>query len=829
MKISTGVSWLDFKLGFRMLVKYPGLTLVGGVAIAFGIGVGAVVFTAIMQLLHPTLPLHEGERVVGIWYRDVADVEPDRGSPHDFATWREELQTVRDLGAFRTVRRNLATGDGPAEPTVLAEISASAFRLARVPPLLGRVLDEADEQPGAEPVLVLGYDLWQARFGGDPAVVGQRVRLGSTDHMVAGVMPKGFGFPISHQLWAPLRLNVLDYKPREGPELTVFGRLAPGATMEEAQAELAALGQRMAADLPESHQHLRPEVQPYAKSIYPVHISGTMRLGAYSANLIGIAFLALLCANVSLLVFARTAAREGEIVVRSALGASRSRIVAQLFAEALVLGGVACLAGLAAATLALQWAVGVFEAVGNTRPFWWDLGLSPTTVLYAALLTVLGALVVGAVPALKVTGPEVQAQLKRATTGGSSLRFGGVWTGVIIVQVALTTFFLPLLIQAALDTDEVRSGAGGFRAEEFLSLQLGMDQEALPNASPQAFDAQFGASYAALEQRLEAEPQVVGVTWGSQLPGGYHHRHWLELDDGMVAPPDGQPGHQIQIASIAPDFFEVLGAPILAGRAFASGDLEPEARTAIVNESFVREILGGRNPIGRRVRSLNADDPLELGGADAEPGPWYEIVGVASEVGLTVDPDLDHNAGVFYPASPGSVHPAQVAVHVRGEPEAFAPRLREIAFAVDPRLQIDHVLPLDGIRPEWLMTMQFWVRVALAVGGLLLLLSVAGIHAIMSFAVSRRTREIGIRAALGAGSGRIVREIFARSFVQIGLGIAAGLGLLMLLGGVPNSLRYAGLLTAGVAIMVAAGMLASWLPTRRALRIEPTEALRADT
>ena len=828
----TGISWLDFKLGFRMLVKYPGLTLVGGIAIAFGIAVGAVLFTGVMQIVHPTLPLPGGERLVGIWYRDVAEAEPDRATVHDFARWREELRAVEDIGAFRTVRRNLITGDGRAEPAALAEISPSAFRLAQMPALLGRGLTDADGEPGSEPVVVLGHGLWQARFGGDAAVVGRQLRLGGEVHTIVGVMPEQFGFPVDHQLWTPLALEPLDFGPREGPELYVFGRLAPGMTLDEAQAELATVGRRMAADLPDTHQHLRPEVLPFARSIYDVQLSGTMQVGAYSVNLIALLFLALLAANVSILVFARTAAREGEMVVRSALGASRGRIVAQLFAEALVLGGIACVAGLIFARQALQWVVGVYEGTGGTRPFWWDIGLSGATIAYALFLTVAGTLVVGVLPALKVTGRNVQARLKSATASGSSLRFGGIWTAVIVTQVALTTLFVPLLVQGMLDMGEVAAGAEGIASNEFLSLEVAMDMDAQRNPGAGTgvgeLDKEFGASLLALKQRLETEPEVVGVAWGSQLPGGFHPRHWLEVDDGMAAPPAGEPGHQIQIASVGDDFFAELGMPMVAGRAFGPSDVDSAARAVIVNESFMRTILGGRNAMGRRVRALNPDDPRRLGDGPAEPGEWYEIVGVVGDVTLTVDPDLPHNAGVFYPAAPGSVNPVQLAVHLRGEPAAFAPRVRGIASAVDPRLQLDEIRPLDAIRPEWLMTIQFWVRVALAVGGLLMLLAIAGIHAIMAFTVSRRTREIGIRTALGAGSGRIVRAIFARALAQFGAGIAVGVTLLLLLGGVPETPRHLALLAAGLAVMAGAGLLAAWMPTRRALRIQPTEALRAD-
>ena len=388
------VSWLDFKLGFRMLARYPGLTLVGGLAMAFAIWVGAATFELVTQVIRPTLPLPGGDRIVAIRNWDTEASRPESRALHDFVAWRDELKAVRELGAYRTLERNLITGDGHGEPVEVAEISASAFRLVRVAPLLGRSLIDADEQAGAPPVAVIGHDVWQARFGGDPAVVGQTVRFGSTRTTVVGVMPEGFAFPVAQSFWVPLRLNALDHARRDGPSIDIFGRLAPDATLQEAQAELTTLGKRAAADFPTTHARLVPQVMPYARSV--VDVTGWQSLAVLSMNLPLALFLALVCGNVALLLFARAATRESEIVVRSALGASRGRIIMQLFAEALVLGGMAALVGLAAAGFGLRWAMSIVEAEflnGDRLPFWFSDRLSPTTVLYAAALTVFGVVI----------------------------------------------------------------------------------------------------------------------------------------------------------------------------------------------------------------------------------------------------------------------------------------------------------------------------------------------------------------------------------------------------------------------------------------------------
>jgi hypothetical protein len=426
-----------------MLVRYPGLTVVGGLAMAFAIWVGAAIFEFAGQVVNPALPLDEGDRIVGMRSRDVAADRTTAPTLHEFFGWREELGVIEDLGAYRTVERNLVTGDGRGEPVPVAEISAAAFRVARVPPLMGRAFVEADEDPGAPAVVVLGHGVWQGAFASDPGIVGRTIRLGRAESTVVGVMPEGFGFPVSHDLWVPLRLNPLDYEWNQAPRVSVLGRLAPGVTMARAQVELTALGLRAAADHPETHEHVRPEVLPYARTIFDVP-----RLAAVgvlsSANLFVVVLLALLCGNVALLMFARAATRESEIVVRNALGASRGRIIGQLFAEAMVLGAVAAVVGLGAASFGLRWGFAVAEAEvleGGRLPFWFSDSLSATTIAYALGLTLLGAVVAGVLPALKITGKGGGPRLRRAGAGGGGPTFGPLWSAGMIVQVASTVVF----------------------------------------------------------------------------------------------------------------------------------------------------------------------------------------------------------------------------------------------------------------------------------------------------------------------------------------------------------------------------------------------------
>lgn len=823
------LSWMDVKLGFRMLVKHPGLTLVGTIAMAFAIAIGAAAFEFLDQVVHPTLPLHEGSRIVGIrlWHAAANGVEEQ--ALYDYTTWRGRIQSIEDLGVFRTVERNLVGADVPGEPIMTAEITASGFAVARVEALLGRTLVPADEQPGAPPVVVLGHDVWQARFSGDPGVVGRAVQVGTASRTVVGVMPERFGFPRSHSLWVPLRLSDLQFGRRQGPWVYVFGRLAPGVSLAEAQAELTTFGMRAAAESPETHEHIRPEVLPYGQTVAPLFDELSPRTFR-SINLFFVTLMVLVCANVALLMFARVATRRTELLVRTALGASRGRIAGQLFAEALALGSVALVVGLSAAGFVLRWWLDVSRLEANGRlPFWYGDRLATATVVYAGVLAILGAAIAGVIPALKATARGLDARLRQSSAGGGGLRFGGVWTAVIVTQVALTVAFPATAFLVRQTVVQIQSVDAGFAAERYLSASLEMDPEFARGEDGMiraAFpEARFRATLADLARRLSSEPDVAGVTFADRLPRTYHPARRIEIgaDAAAASGDDGGP-YRAGVASVGVDFFEVLGAPLVAGRAFHSGDLAPGARTAIVNASFVSSVLGDRSAVGLRMREL-PDEP-----GDAAPGPWLEIVGVAPNLGVMAG-DPGNTAGYYRPAAPGSVLPGNLVVHVRGDVAAVAARLHALAAAVDPTLRLHAVARMSDGDPTMWLEFDFLFKLLTLVSGIALLLSLAGIYAAMSFAVSRGTREIGIRMALGADAMWVAAATFSRPLAQVGLGVLLGAGLTAALvvavaGGVSAS--GAGLVGAYAALVAGVCLLPSIAPLRRALRVNPAEALRGD-
>jgi putative ABC transport system permease protein len=812
-------SWLDLKLAARLLVKYPGLTVVGGSAMAFGITVGATAFEAGRQLVSPVIPLKDGHRLVAIRLRDAETTGIEPRVAHDFHTWWTGLDVVRDVGAFRLVERNLTPDGGTAEPIEVAEITAAAFRVAPVPPMIGRTLLSDDETPDAEPVVVIGHDLWRRRFGSDPRIVGRVVRLGTSRPTVVGVMPEGFAFPIAQSIWVPLRVRAGEYPPRGGPALHVFGHLADGVSLERAQAALSTIGQRAASAHPLTHAHLRPEVLPYARSVVDVWEA---MIGFTAANVFVVMFLALVCANVGTLVFARAVTRHGEIVVRSALGATRRRIVMQLFAEALVLGAVAAVIGLAASTQVLQWGLDVSEAdKGRALPFWRRAELSPLTIFYACALTMVAAVLAGVVPALKVTGGRLESRLRQSALRDSGLAFGGLWTVVIVAQVTMTVAFPATAFLVRRTVIDMQSFDAGFPAHRYLSARLELDTDSLTasSAGAEGARAQVRRTIEELQRRLSAEPFVGGVTLTDRLPRTRHPVRPMEIEplDGLASEP--KMTESVSRASVALNYFDVLGAPILAGRSFHAGDIA-SSTAVIVNRTFVDRIAGG-NAIGRRVRyAASRGEPASR---------WYEIVGVVKNLGMIGDDQLDA-AGIYHPVTADGMSPVHVAVRVNGDPASFVAQLRSAAAAVDPALRAYDVLPLDAVGASgWLEFDSLWRLLGVA-SGIALLLSLAGIYAIMSFTVSRRTREIGIRVALGASRWRVTGAIVARALAQVSLGIVGGALLVFVLTRAMAglSLREVGAILIYVAAITVVCLLACAVPIRRALRIQPTEALRAE-
>jgi predicted permease len=803
---------MDLKLGARMLVKSPGLTVIAVLALAVAFGAGATYLEFVNGMLRPTLSFPGGDRLIGIVSRDLDKNTPERRVLADFRIWHDELTLIDNLGASQDITGAVTTSDGRAERVDGVRISTSAFRLIPASPLLGRPLVEADENPSAPPVAVIGEALWQARFSRDPGIIGKRVDIEAAPHTIVGVMPRSFGFPVNHVLWVPFRPGAGVLARGEGPAITIFGRLREGASIDAAQAELEAVARDgEAAALP--GLKVRSAVQPYVGSLDA--LDGQSHVVAlYAVNFVFIALLAVCAANVATLVFGRTVTREAEITVRTALGASRGRVVSQLVAEAVVLASVAAAAGLAAASVALKWVRTAWEkGQASEMPFWWDDRLGIETLLYTALLVVLAAVIVGGIPALKATGPRMQTRLKSAGAG-STMTFGRLWTSIIVGQVAVTVVFLLSVVGMAWSFRTIirQFEDVAFERTHYLTAWMA------PDDTTTAGTATDRANFI---RRLQESPAIEHVTYTTRLPGADQEQTEIEID-GAIS--------EIRVAHVGPDFFETFGRGVVQGRTFTNGEIESGANVAVVDEAFVRHVLGGRSAVGLQMRTAAP------GPGDA-PGPWLEIIGVTADMSTSARKTIK-DARVYRPIGAIPAGGTNLVIHARAGYRSqglgqVAAALREAAATAPPALHVTDAYTLDGGSGGDVVEYVFGALGL--IGAVALLLSTAGIYALVSFTLARRTREIGIRTALGASPRRIVTGILSRALWQIGIGVVLGvLPGAAIVASVSaadgrNGLVDGAAIGAAVAAFVLLIAAASCsVPLRRALRVEPTQALRAE-
>jgi len=806
----------DTRFGVRMLVKHRGLTVVGAFAMAVAIAVGATTFAAVSAMLDPALPFPGGGRVVSLQFIGSDAGIPERRVIHEFAALRGQLTTIEHFGAYHDAEHNLVAAETAPEPVLVAESTASAFAITGTPALLGRYLLPSDEPASAPPVVVIGHDTWQLRFGSDRNIVGRSINLGGVPRTIVGVMPSGFKFPFDHQFWVPLREDPLKYARWEGPRIYMFGRLAPGVTMDQAQAEFAAVAQRSAVVHPETGHTLRPLVVPFTRGLLDATAIWVLRAGQI---LVG-ALTFVVAINLAILVYARTVTRLGEIAVRSALGASRGRILAQLFIEALALAIVGVGAGLGLARYALD----VMQALGQGLPYWITFELSTGAVIYALALAVLAAIIMGVLPGLKVTGVSLTANLNELHAR-SGTRLGATWTSLIVAQVAVAVAVLPAAVFVASRVMRMEMIGPGFPDESFVVAYADFSADAA-NVNLDRVKARQGE----LISRLRAEPGVMGVTFSSGVPGfASSERILFEEAARLSKRTDHVPDVGVTDA-LAPsvvrasvDLFDTYGAQILAGRNFLASDVG--ALNVVVNRSFAEMYLQDANALGLRFRYAGE----QPGAAQAQ---WYQIVGVVRDF-PAYPPNLtrDGEPTIYHPAAVGDMNPALLSVRFAGAvPAGFINRFRTIGGEVDPAMQLRNVGRLveryDQGRWAWRSLASAIALVTASV----LLLSAAGIYAMMSFTVAQRTREIGIRTALGAQPRRVMLSVFGRAAWQVGAGVLLGSilsGAAFLAIGL-NLVRAAPLLLVVAAIMGLVGLIAAVGPARRVLGIQAIEALRVD-
>ena len=820
--LPNAISGLDFRLSARLLIRNPGLTLVAGFGIAAAIGITTGFFGTLDFSIAPRLPLEDWKRIVALENWSVTQNNEARQSTQDFLTWREHMKSVVEISAFRNIPAQRETGPASTEDITLAGMTASGFHVARVQPMLGRVLMPDDEVPGAPLVLIIGYDTWRTRYAADSSIIGRQARINDRLFTIIGVMPPRYGFPLNHQFWTTLLMDPSRVERGKGPELFVFGRLAPGATMASARAELDAIGKRASVEFPQTNGDLRARVYRYTDPLLDVQGIEWKQVWLFQ---LAISLTVIIVAmNVAILVYARTAVRRSEIAVRTALGASRARIVGQLLIEAVALSLPPAIVGLAIAEYGLNLAgrgmTVSLGKLGGVPPFWMDTSLQPGAAVFALGLALVVAIIVGVLPALQATGRRIETDL-RQLGGATGLRLGRVWTVLIVAQVAFAVAILPPALKSGLQAATGSFTRPTFPAEEFLSGILSVKRTPGQFTQPPPL---LGARIDDVVRNLKANPSIAGITFRGGAPTGATWSGRVEVD-GITLAPDVQRRARPQAVDTA--FFSLHGASLLSGRRFASSDLGDSTRVVIVNRAFVRQVLGGQAALGHRIRYV----PQGISDSTRLP-PWFEIVGVIDDLRRNpLDPD-EVGALVYHPFAPDRVSAAGMVIRTRGiPPSTFGSMVYNTIAATSTDLRLSQFAPGAALDPEEAFVLEIVGKILTLVLATVLLLSAAGVYALMSLTVAQRRREIGIRTALGASQRRVMITVFSRIARQMSIGVVVGAIIATILDRItgPVAAAQTVLLVPAVALlMLVVGFCAAFVPTRRGLSVQPVEALRSE-
>lgn len=799
----------EMRQALYQLRRQPGFTVVAAAILGLGLAVTLYMFTVVKAYMLTPLPYPDAGRIMHIETANLLQgADSLEVTPHDFVDWRQVQTSFDNLSAFYSGTVNLSGGELP-ERFEGAFITPSAFDVVQVEALIGRVLVADDAVPGGPPVIVLGYDVWLNRYNGDPAVLGETVRVNGVPTTVVGVMPRGFRFPLSEDLWLPLRLELGDLKRGEGTTLEVFGRLKAGVTLDQARAEFANIADALATQYPEN-RNITTIVKPFQHEYIAADARQT--IGAMFGAVILVLLIA--CANVANLILARTAARQRDIAVRAALGASRWRILVHVLTESVALAGIGAVIGWFLAGAGLDLTDRAFVAADIVEPFWIVFDLDGRVLLFAAFIAVVAGVIAGLAPGLRATRTDVNEHLKEGAkgSGASASRLSRT---LVTAEIALSCVLLVssgLMIRSVVSLTERPLGIGN---TDLLTGRIGLPESQYPDGESQY------RFFAQLTERLNANPEIRGATVGYSYPGiGAWEMPYGTRD---LEPAGDGPLPVTNYAGVMNNYAEVLDLELLRGRWFDAREHAGSEPVVVIDEYFANVAFPGDDPIGQQ---------LMLGGPGREESRWHTVIGVSARTTLD-ELDDPERPSAFVPLVQVPQRYLTVALQPRsGEPLALSQTLREAVREIDPDIPVYWVRTLD----DWIWAGHFTSRVVSTLFGVFafvaVALSAAGIYSVLAYSVSQRTREIGVRRALGALDGRILNMIFRQGVMQLGIGLAAGLvfaiGFAHLLSSILNGISpFDPPTLAGVALILCiVAVFASLVPALRAMRVNPMEALR---
>ncbi len=803
----------DVRYGIRSLLKSPGLTLVAVLALTLGIGLTTTMFSIVYGAIMKGLPYPDGGRVVVVQRSNaVRGIDRQSLSIQDYFDYKAQQRSMTGLAAF-TSGTIFVSGTEKAERFDGSWITANTFDVLGVRPFLGRNFRTGEDTPSGELVAIVSYSLWKERYNGDAGVIGKAIRVNGAPAIVVGVMPDGFAFPNNDRIWIPLQTDPLATKRGEGQFVQAFGKLKPGISLDQATADVNTIAQRLGAEYQESNAGFSASVQGFIDSYVgkePRQLLFTMLGAVFFVLLIA-------CANVANLLLDRAAHRTKEVGVRTALGASRSAVIRQFLAEALVLSAAATAFGILAAYFGIAAFNRVIGGLGPSDvPFFLDIRLHPPVLLFTIAVSIATTLISGAIPAIQSARADINEILKDDSRGASSFRIGRISKALVIFEVALSC---GLLVAAGLmikSVSNMRTLDPGFATTNVFTARIGFPVAYTDTVAEWRF-------FDDVIQKVSALPGVQAAALASGLPAaqqGFGGTSFAIEGQTYLKDKDFPNSDR---AAVTPNFFVTLNSPLVEGRVFNDADRPGSLPVVVVNRAFVTKFYKGIDPIGKRIR---------LGGSQST-APWSTIVGVVGDMfaGHQENPKAPAMFQAFAQARASFVY---ITARTAGPPLAITQTVRDAVSSLNADIPLYWVQTLETAISNRLWFIRVFGTMFMIFGFVALFLASVGLYAVMSFSVSRRTREVGIRMALGANAGDVVRLIFGQGLWQLGIGMAAGLALALAISRLMTVVLFQvqprdPVILGGVAsVLGVVGLIACFVPATRATRVDPLVALRSD-
>ena len=805
----------DIRYGVRMLAKHKAFTSVAVITLALGIGANTAIFSVVNELLLRPLPYRNDEQIVMLWEVAPEGRHQNTTSRANFRQWRAQSTSFEHMAAFSDQRFNL-TGTGEPEELSIQLASADLFKVLGVDPILGRTFVPEDDEAGNTPVVVLSYGLWQRRFGGQSSVIGQTITLNGIQFSIIGVMPANFQFHIKHrsgtgrpaELWTILPMPSGGAANERGRFLSVVARLKPGIAQEQAAAEMRTIAARLSDEVPQYNKNFSAEVLPLREQFFGnVRRPLWLMLGAVGFVLL------IACANVANLLLSLATAREKEIAVRAALGARRGRIVRQLLTESVLLALLGSVLGLGLAWLGIKALVAISPSDLVSLQ---TVGLNLTVLLWTLGVSLMTGIVFGLAPALHISRLNLNDSLKEGGKSESGQAGGSrrLRNALVVAEIALAVVLLAsagLLIKSFVRLQQVDRG---FSTDNILTMVI-----RLPGLRYEE-DAQVVTFFNQAMERVRQLPNVRSAGMVNFLPlyGGLGSSTAFKIE-GRPEPPPGQlPGCDVRVADAG--YFPSMGIPLLRGRNFSDAEQRESKRVILINEAMARKHFHNEDPIGHRLDVAMFETPL-----------WAEVIGVVGNV--RYDSLIDESPPAVYFPHPDLAYPfMSLVIRTDGDPAAIAPSVQREIRALDPNQPVSDVRTMERVMSEWVSRSRFNTLLLGLFAALATLLSAVGIFGVMNYSVALRTREIGLRLAVGAQPRQVLMLILKQglllTIVGVVLGLAAAFALTRLLSGLLFGVTAvdATTFTTISLLLVIVSLLACYLPARRAMRIDPLQALR---